>query len=167
MMINVKKQNTRRHGKKIILVLAASVGSLAIPACQTPRPSQENNAYGNPGQTDPYNPYYGQPQGSQQGGYASNSSYPATGTASYGQNGVWVEDVSDQDAFNPPPQQPGASSHNPPPTAKPRTHVVQRGDTLWRLSKQYGTTVNAIKSANSIPSHSNTIVAGSTITIPY
>ena len=43
-------------------------------------------------------------------------------------------------------------------------HVVVAGDTLWGLSRRYNTSVDAIKAANGLSS--NTIVKGTTLTIP-
>lgn len=141
-------RNTKNSGRATILGLIAAIGAFALPACQAPSADERQSAgYGNPRQADPYNPFYGN---------------PAPG------NTAWVEDISGQDAFNPPPpQQDGYRDYNPPPaTSNPRTHVVRRGETLWRLSRTYGTTVAAIKSANGIPAHSDTIIEGSTIAIP-
>ena len=43
-------------------------------------------------------------------------------------------------------------------------HTVVKGDTLWGLSKRYGTTVEAIQQANGLTSH--TIRDGQTLQIP-
>ncbi|MEM9480552.1 MAG: LysM peptidoglycan-binding domain-containing protein [Verrucomicrobiota bacterium] len=45
-----------------------------------------------------------------------------------------------------------------------RYHKVAAGDTLWGLSKRYGTSVSAIKRANGLSS--DTIVNGRTLKIP-
>ncbi|MEM0896207.1 MAG: LysM peptidoglycan-binding domain-containing protein [Verrucomicrobiota bacterium] len=45
-----------------------------------------------------------------------------------------------------------------------RYHKVAAGDTLWGLSRKYGTTVSAIKKANGLSS--DTIVNGRTLKIP-
>jgi LysM repeat protein len=45
------------------------------------------------------------------------------------------------------------------------TYVVQPGDTLWRISQQFGTTVNAIVQANNIP-NPNLIYVGQVLEIP-
>lgn len=51
----------------------------------------------------------------------------------------------------------------PPPA--PRTHIVQPGDTLYRLALRYGTTVHAIAQANSL-ANVNLIYAGQKLVIP-
>ncbi|RIK23107.1 MAG: hypothetical protein DCC51_04165 [Anaerolineae bacterium] len=45
------------------------------------------------------------------------------------------------------------------------TYIVQPGDTLWRISRQFGTTVDAIVQANNIP-NPNLIYVGQTLEIP-
>ena len=45
------------------------------------------------------------------------------------------------------------------------TYIVQPGDTLWRLSRQFGTTVDAIVQANNIP-NPNLIYVGQVLEIP-
>lgn len=45
------------------------------------------------------------------------------------------------------------------------TYVVQPGDTLWRISRQFGTTVDAIVQANHIP-NPNLIYVGQVLEIP-
>ena len=46
-----------------------------------------------------------------------------------------------------------------------RVHVVQIGDTLFKIAQRYGTTVTAVVQANSI-SDPNRIDIGDTLTIP-
>lgn len=69
-----------------------------------------------------------------------------------------------------------ASTPKPAPKPKPKPtpvkpkkpapirHVVKRGDTLYGLSRKYGTTVSAIQKANGLKG--TTIVDGKTILIP-
>ena len=38
----------------------------------------------------------------------------------------------------------------PPPDLRTSVHVVHKGETLWRISKRYGTTVDAIARANQL-----------------
>lgn len=53
----------------------------------------------------------------------------------------------------------------PGPAAGPTTpHVVAKGDSLWALSRKYGTSAEAIRQANGISG--DTIVEGTTIQIP-
>lgn len=49
--------------------------------------------------------------------------------------------------------------------AQSRVHVVQRGDTLYSIARRYGTTVQAIMSANGL-SNRNFIWVGQRLTIP-
>lgn len=56
----------------------------------------------------------------------------------------------------PPPPQPGGGT---------RTHVVQRGETLFAIAQRYGVTVDQIVQANSIADPSR-IYAGQTLVIP-
>ncbi|MCP4358428.1 MAG: LysM peptidoglycan-binding domain-containing protein [Chloroflexi bacterium] len=52
------------------------------------------------------------------------------------------------------------------PTAVPaQTYVVQQGDTLSSIARQFNTTVEAITAANDIPDPNN-IQPGTTLTIP-
>ncbi len=44
-------------------------------------------------------------------------------------------------------------------------HVVQRGDTLWNISRTYDTTVNVIQQANQIP-NANMLAVGQALVIP-
>ena len=52
----------------------------------------------------------------------------------------------------------------PAPTQAVRRHTVGRGDTLFGLARKYGTSVNAIKSANRISG--TTIITGRSYIIP-
>lgn len=56
----------------------------------------------------------------------------------------------------------------PPPgvAAFPRRHVVQPGETLYRLAAQYGTTIDAIRHANGMTAGQTTIRAYDTLVIP-
>jgi len=63
---------------------------------------------------------------------------------------------------SPPPAEP-----TPQPTPQPAStvsHTVKSGDTLWGLSRQYNTSVQAIKDANSLTS--DVIRIGQTLRIP-
>jgi LysM repeat protein len=52
-----------------------------------------------------------------------------------------------------------------PAHAQGQTHVVQRGETLWSIAARYGTTPQAIVSANGL-ANANYIYAGQKLTIP-
>jgi len=53
---------------------------------------------------------------------------------------------------------------SPTPTVQPTLHVVRPGDTLFSLARLYGTTVDAIMKANSLPTQN--IFIGQTLVIP-
>lgn len=59
---------------------------------------------------------------------------------------------------------PQGSSSQTVPLSGTRTHVVQQGDTLYRLSRLYGTSVDAIKQRNNLTD--DTIKIGQTLIIP-
>lgn len=50
-------------------------------------------------------------------------------------------------------------------TWAPRTHVVQRGETLFRIARLYGVTMNALAAANGITNY-NVLYAGQVLIIP-
>ncbi len=80
------------------------------------------------------------------------------------------------DPINPPapsyPSVPSVPTYTPPPvtsTPAPTTlngnvHTISKGDSLWGISRKYGTSVDAIKSANGL--ESDTIIEGRTLVIP-
>ncbi len=51
------------------------------------------------------------------------------------------------------------------PPGQPATHVVQPGDTLYRLARRFGTTIYAIANANNI-ANVNLIYVGQKLVIP-
>ena len=60
----------------------------------------------------------------------------------------------------------GGGTPPPPPTCSSgKTHLVQLGENLYRISLKYGTTVQAIATANNISNH-HLIFAGRTLCIP-
>lgn len=60
------------------------------------------------------------------------------------------------------------SPPSPPtgPVATTGSHTVAKGDTLWGLSRQYGVSVDAIRSANGMAADDNNIRIGQTLGIP-
>ncbi|BCX49145.1 hypothetical protein HAHE_30530 [Haloferula helveola] len=52
------------------------------------------------------------------------------------------------------------------PAATASTHTVVSGDTLWGLSRKYGVSVDAIRSANAMAATDNNIRLGQTLNIP-
>ncbi len=61
--------------------------------------------------------------------------------------------------------EPGGGCRPLPPTPECRTYTVRRGDTLWAISRRYGTTVQAIARLNNIP-NPNFILPGQVLRIP-
>lgn len=64
--------------------------------------------------------------------------------------------------YYPPPYYP--PPYTPPPVFR-AVYIVQRGDTLWRISRAFGTTINAIAQANGIR-NVNLIYVGQRLLIP-
>jgi len=60
----------------------------------------------------------------------------------------------------------GAAAVTPPPvsTVAAKEHYVAPGDSLWKLSKQYGVSIDAIKAANNMTT--DTVVLGKKMIIP-
>lgn len=109
--------------------------------------------------------------------YASDSPYygPSSGTGStYGSGGGEYPDVqptappapSYDSGYTAPPPAPSYSGGAAPAASGGggSSHTVVAGDTLFSLSRRYGTTVSAIKSANGLTS--DLIRLGQTLTIP-
>lgn len=66
-----------------------------------------------------------------------------------------------------PPSSPTPVAAKPKPKPKPPStirHLVKKGDTLYGLSRKYGTSVSSIQKANGL--RGTTIVTGKTIKIP-
>lgn len=59
----------------------------------------------------------------------------------------------------------GSQPPPPPPPTGPRTHVVQRGETAFRIALRYGVTVEALAARNGIV-NPNLIFAGQVLVIP-
>lgn len=59
----------------------------------------------------------------------------------------------------------GETAVTPPPAPEPTTHTVQVGDTLTRISQQYGVSIPEIMAANNLPNADN-IAVGQVLVIP-
>lgn len=59
----------------------------------------------------------------------------------------------------------GETAVTPPPAPEPTTHTVQVGDTLTKISQQYGVSVQAIMAANNLP-NADYIAVGQVLIIP-
>jgi LysM repeat protein len=57
-----------------------------------------------------------------------------------------------------------AADPTPAPAPRATVHTVVRGDSLWKIAKQYGVTVDAIKQANGMTK--DTAVLGAKLKIP-
>lgn len=70
-------------------------------------------------------------------------------------------------AYGTPPAAPAPSIPSTPapsPQLNGNVYTIQKGDSLWGLSRKFGTTVDAIKEANGLSS--DTIIDGRTLIIP-
>lgn len=93
---------------------------------------------------DPYannNPYYGP-----QGAYGDNTNVQPAPAPDSG--GGYVAPAPAEPNYSAPPAAPPRSSGG----GGSKTHTVSSGDTLYGLSRRYGTSVNAIKNANGLTS---------------
>lgn len=132
---------------------------MACVSCETTESS--NDAEG--GYQDPYAGYGGGYPGAsdyvqvtpagESGGDAGGYQAGGAGTGGFG-----VSPAPTVPAYTPPP------SYDSTPVSSARTYSVEKGDTLYRISKMHGVTVEAIMSANSLSS--TTIHPGDVITIP-
>ncbi len=83
-------------------------------------------------------------------------------------DGIFIENTAtEEEPVEQPEEQP--SENTTPPESDngetPSTYVINWGDTLWSLSKKFGTTVEALASTNNIE-NPDLIYAGDTLKIP-
>lgn len=153
-----------KNGKFKILTIASLGAALALlPSCQTTRGDGSLAAFDD----YPFDEHGNYIESAARGMGTSSgrrpvsvaSAPPMPPTPDPGYQAVQVSP-------SPPPSTASAAAPStrpsPPPAA--RTHTVQRGDTLWGLSRQYNTTVRAIKDANGLSS--DLIRIGQTLQIP-
>jgi LysM repeat protein len=134
---------------KTLTFLSLSAATLGLVSCN----NQTSNPYGAPAAQAPTSNPYAVPQSNGE----TNAPYqqlPGVGNTL-------------------PPTQPAApNSYQPPAAPTPDVpaagstlpHTVKPGDSLWKLSRDYDTTVEAIRAANGISG--NNIRVGETIQIP-
>lgn len=108
-----------------------------IPAAPAADPFQDGaNSYGVPGA---YNP-------------AAGSPYQP------------INPPADQ-AYTPIPAEP-VSAVAPQSDTSGQIYTIQKGDTLWGLSRRYGVSIDAIRQANGMGASDNNIILGNTLQIP-
>ncbi|GAA5481584.1 LysM peptidoglycan-binding domain-containing protein [Haloferula sargassicola] len=135
--------------------LTALLATSALASCSTFK-GDEN--YDTASGYDTSNPY-GVPNS---GGYESApyqdvnapASDPSYGSAAY------------EEAAPAPAPAPSTASPAPSVASSGRTHTVVRGDTLWGISKKYGVSQDALRSANGMAATETTVKLGQTLTIP-
>ncbi len=163
--------------KSTASLLAIAIAAVALSSCSSLDPeyaeykkqkeaeASGQSAYG--GTADPYgaaaaaNPYGAPGQGgSDVGTYTPQTPAPYQPLPSAG--GPSADPYS--------PNIPSAPSGGyptipgPAPSGPVTTHVVVKGDSLWGLSRKYGTTADAIRQANGMTN--DTVVLGTTLQIP-
>ena len=144
---------------KNISLIIISIASVAFASCN----SQTGNPYGAPAANQApsaqgANPYAVPQSNGETGSNAPYQALPGVGSTlppaqapAYGNN-----------AYSAPiPAAPGVSA---PVAGSTLPHTVIKGDSLWKLARDYDTTVEAIQAANGISG--NNIQLGQTIQIP-
>ncbi len=138
--------------KRLTTALFASAVAFAGVSCKSTTDTASANPYED-------NPYYG----------------PQSTTTSTGDYAV-VAPAAPVDNYTAPAPAAPAPSYTPPAAPAPApaapatnyggtsSHVVSKGDTLYNLSRRYGTSVAAIQSANGM--NDTTIVLGRSLNIP-
>jgi LysM repeat protein len=112
--------------------------------------------------TTPYGQAQGAGQGSDRVQVTPQGSYgsPVYGNQTNGQAGYTYQEpgyssssagyTSPAPAYTPPPPSYSAPDPAPSYTGGGQTHTVERGDTLYSISRRYGTSVNNIMSQNGL-----------------
>ena len=146
--------------KRLSTLLFATSLAFVAASCKSKDDTYSSNPYQD-------NPYYG-PQGG-----ATTGTTSTTGSSDYAD----VTPAAPTNNYTAPTPAPPAPAYTAPaapaytPPAAPATnyggsssHIVAKGDTLYNLSRRYGTSVAAIQSANGL--NSDLIVLGQSLNIP-
>ncbi len=141
--------------KTVITLAVATLVSLSAISCKS------NKTAGK----DPYNNGNQYAQGYQDP-YASageyDNVYAAGGVNRYEAASVYQNPAPNGGSA--PYASPQGQAYTPPATAGAGSHTVQKGDTLYNLSRRYGTTVSAIRQNNGLSG--NLIRIGERLLIP-
>ena len=147
--------------RSAIQLLAASSIALMGIACKNTKTAQSDPyntpAYGANG-ADPYASEYDNVYEAGGGqAYDNASTYNSGGGQNYSSDSYYVPDST-------PSYSPPASSGGAPSSSGGSSHTVQKGDTLFNISRRYGTSVSAIQRANGL--NGDLIRIGERLVIP-
>ena len=142
------------------LISALSIASLGFfgVSCKTTKTggtaTKDDGAYVGNGNGE-YDNVYEMGGGDDYDTYSYESDDSNTSSYNYESNDY---SSSSKPTYTPPSQPtytpPSQPTYTPPSTPATRSHTVQRGDTLFNLSRRYGTSVGAIQNANGQPTTS-------------
>lgn len=90
---------------------------------------------------------------------AATPATPATAAPTYG-----AAAYEENTAVPTPAADPAAVAAAPAPAGVAKEHYVAPGDSLWKISKQYGVSIDKIKAANNMTT--DTVVLGKKMIIP-
>ena len=127
--------------RTVFTIAVASAVSLSAISCtsnKTASKGSNNGSQYGKGYEDPY---------AAAGEY--DNVYAAGGVNRYEAASVYQNNPgpSGNEQYYTPPQ---GQAHVPPATSGTGSHIVKKGDTLYNLSRRYGTTVSAIRQSNGI-----------------
>jgi LysM repeat protein len=169
------------HLRILPMTLASAVMALAGVSCKGTSTTAESGSYddfyastGSTGTVGEYDNIYDESGVQKVDDYSGdNSSYEYGSGTDYASNQSGSSgSASTASTSTPPKPKPAPKPVSTPTVAKPKPassgsvkyHVVQKGETLYRLSRNYGTSVAAIQSANNL--NDNLIKIGQKLVIP-